>query len=99
MKFMSSFNDPAIRHVWPNVVTKKKKAAKSGERWRLYSRDVADAQPTVRPVFYRRHCNLSVRNYCQVIITPLANLINGRSLSLIHVICTYPPERRERLSF
>lgn len=48
-------------------------------------------------LFYRRHCSLSVRNYCQVIITPLANLINGRTLSLIHVIRTYPPERRERL--
>lgn len=32
------------------------------------------------------------------LLLSLANLINGRTLSLIHVICTYPPERRERLS-
>lgn len=48
---------------------------KGGEEQRqretTHSRDVADAQPTVRPgSLYRRHCGLSLRNYIAKLLLP-----------------------------
>lgn len=84
-----------IKSVW-----QKREATKGTERRRVRSPDVADAQPTVRPVFYIVAIVVSLYEIIAKLLLSraLANLINGRTLSLIHVICTYPPERRERLS-